>query len=422
MRNKGQTLIELLITIGLSAILIPALLAGFAATRNGRAQQEQRLQATNYFKQAQEAVRIVDSNSWDNLIDGTYHPVVSGSTWTLASGSENISPFGFTRQIVISDVYRDASGNIVTVGGTLDPSTKQIAISVSWANPIVSSVSTTSYLTRHKNLSHIETTVADFTPGASNSATTGITITNTSGGELVLGAGGGGGDWCQPNLTLAQLDLPKNGVANAISAIEGQVFAGTGDNSSGISFGDVSVTTSYPPVPSLQKTFDGYKTNGVFGQTGYAYLATDNNAKEIVIINLNQYSDPPTNSKYKEEGYFNAPGNGNGNSIYVLGNYGYMTAGNKFYIFDLSSKSGSRSQVNPTAVTLSGTGNKTYVVGNYAYVATSGTTNQLQIINISNPASPSIAGSLTVNGQGGRDIFVNSSGTRAYLVTGTSSS
>lgn len=421
MSNKGQTLIELLITIGLSAILIPALLVGFSATRSGRAQQEQRLQAISYLKEAQEAIRIIDANNWDNLVNGTYHPIVSGSTWILAAGPEVISGFGFTRQIVIGDVYRDSSGNIVTSSGVLDPSTKHVTILVSWANPIAASVTSDSYLTRHKNLSHLETTVTDFTPGTLNPATKGVTITNTNGGEIVLGAGGGGGDWCQPSLALASLDLPKSGVANAISAIEGQVFAGTGDNSSGVSFADVKITTAYPPVPTLQKTFDGYKTNGVFGEANYAYLAVDNNFKEVVIINLREYSDPPTNSKYKEEGYFNAPGNGDGNSIYTSGNYGYMTSENKFYIFDLSGKTGSRSQLNPTAVTLSGTGVKTFVVGNYAYVATSGTTNQLEIVNVSNPASPSIAGSITVPGQGGKDVYVNSSGTRAYLVTGSSS-
>lgn len=421
MREKGQTLIELLITIGLSAILIPALLVGFSATRNGRAQQEQRLQATNYFKEAQEAIRIVVANNWDNLINGTFHPVTSGSTWSLVAGAETIPEFGFIRKIVINDVFRDSNGNIVTNGGSLDPSTKKITISVSWSSPIPSSVTTDSYLTRHKNFSHIETTVADFTAGISNQSTTGVTITNTNGGEIILGAGGGNGDWCQPNLTLAQLDLPKNGVANAVSAIEGRIFAGTGENASGVSFANVTVTTNYPPTPTLQQTFDGYKTNGVFGQANYAYLATDNNAKEIVIINLTEYSDSPTNSKYKEEGFFNAPGNGNGNSIYVSGNYGYMTSADKFYIFDLSSKSGSRTQVNSSAVTLSGTGVKTYIVGDYAYIATNSTTNQLQIINISNPTNPSIAASITVSGQGGRDIFVNSSGTRAYLVTASSS-
>src|SRR3989344_1653302 len=384
-KNHGQSLVELLITIGLATILIPALLTGFSATRSGRAQQEQRLQATAYLKEAQEALRVVQANDWENLADGTYHPIVAGSSWALATGAEAISGTSFTRQIVIESVYRDTDGNITTSGGTIDPSTKHIVISVSWADPIPASVTATSYLTRHTNLVHIETTVADFTPGTLNSATAGIAITNTAGGEIVLGAGGGGGDWCSPNLTLEKEDLPKNGVANAISVIEGKVSAGTGENASGVSFANVNVSTNYPPTATIAATFDGYKTNGVFGEENYAYLATDTNSKEIVIMSLTEYSDSPTNSKYKEEGYFNAPGNGTGNAIYTLGNYGYMTSRNKFYVFDLSSKSGSRPKLNPADLTLSGTGVKIVVRGNYAFVATSATTNQLQVIDISNP-------------------------------------
>lgn len=418
--NHGQSLVELLITIGLATILIPALLTGFTVTRGGRAQAEQRLQATAYVREAQEALRIIQANSWDNLTDGTYHAIVSSSTWVLVTGAETISGTSFTRQIVIESVYRDDQGNITSIGGAIDPSTKLITISVSWATPLPSSVTQTSYLTRHKNFAHIETTVEDFTPGTLNPATAGIAITNTEGGEIVLGSGGGGGDWCAPDLTLTSRDLPKNGVANAISAIEGEISAGTGDNASGVSFASVNVSTNHPPVTNIAATFDGYKTNGVFGEDNYAYLATDNNFKEIVIISLTEYSDPPTNSKYKEEGYFNAPGNGNGNAIFTSGNYGYMTSGNKFYIFDLSSKSGSRQKLNLADLELSGTGVKIVVIGNYAFVATSATTNQLQIIDISNPSSPVIAGQISVPGQQGRDVSVNSTGTRAYLVTAAS--
>ena len=414
-KNSGQSLVELLITIGLAAILIPALLTGFTVTRGGRAQAEQRLQATAYVREVQEALRIVQANNWDNLTDGTHHPVVSGTTWILLPGTETIS--NFTRQIVIESVYRDEQGNIILTDGTLDPSTKFITISVSWATPIPSSVTASSYLTRHTNLAHLETTVDDFTPGTLNSATAGIAITNTQGGEIVLGAGGGGGDWCAPNLTLTSVDLPKNGVANAISAIEGKISAGTGDNASGVSFANVDVSTDYPPTANIAATFDGYKTNGVFGEENYAYLATDNNFKEIVIMSLTEYSDPPTNLKYKEEGYFNAPGNGNGNAIYTLGNYGYMTSGNKFYIFDLSSKTGSRSKLNPADLTLSATGVKIVIRGDYAFIVTSATSSQLQIIDISNPANPSITGQLTLSAGQGRDITVNTTGTRAYLVT-----
>ena len=133
--EKGQSLVELLITIGLSAILIPALLAGFSIIRSGRVQQDQRLQATAYVKEAQEAMRVVQANGWSNLSAGTYHPVVSGTTWSLASGSETIANTSFTRQVVINDIFRDSNGNIASSGGTLDSSTKQITITVFWSSP-----------------------------------------------------------------------------------------------------------------------------------------------------------------------------------------------------------------------------------------------------------------------------------------------
>ncbi len=44
--QKGQSLVELLITMGLAAVFLPALLTGLATTRAGRAQQDQRMQAT----------------------------------------------------------------------------------------------------------------------------------------------------------------------------------------------------------------------------------------------------------------------------------------------------------------------------------------------------------------------------------------
>lgn len=417
--KRGQSIIELMIAMGLATIIIPAIMTGIFATRGNRVQHDQRVQAVAQLKNAQEAVRSMAEKDWANVeVNGTYYPVIVNGNWTLVSGSQIEN--GFTTSVVLSDVYRDAAGVIVSSGGSIDPSTKKVDVEVSWNSPMSSSVNSTSYLTRHKNQTHTETTLNDFTPGSTSSGTTSIALSNTSGGEIVLGAGGGGGDWCQPSLTLATLDLPKNGVANAIYAIEGKVAAGTGDNASGVSFASVNVTTTHPPTPSLQKTFDGYKTNDVFGEENYAYLATDTNSKEVVIVNLNAYSDPPTNSKYQEAGYFNAPGNGSANSVFVSGNYGYMISGNKFYIFDLSIKSGSRAQVNTSVPTLSGTGVKLVVLDNYAYVVTTATSNQLQIIDITNKISPTIVGQISVSGLGSKGLAINSTGTRAYIATANS--
>lgn len=409
---KGQSIIEFIIAMALASIFLPGLITGLVASREGKAQQQQRLEATTLFKEAQEAARVVRENSWSTFaVNGTYHPEVSGNTWILSSGFQVLD--GYTRSIVISDAYRNTNGYIVTTGGTLDPSTKKVVTTVSWNTPLPSSVSSTMYLARFLgNSTFFQTTQEDFNTGTSS----GTVVTNTNGGEVILGAGGWG-NWCNPNLSIAALDLPKQGVANAIYAIQGQAFAGTGDNASGISFANISINNPPYPTPpqgSITGTFDGYKTNdGVFGETNYAYLATDNNFKEIVIVDLTQKD---SNNKYPEAGFFNAPGNGSGSSVYVSGNIGYMISANKLYTFDLSSKTGSRPQLG--SVTLAESGTRVIVNGSFAYVSLDSETTQMQIIQIDSGGTIlTIVGQATVAGDDAESLFINSAATRAYIVT-----
>lgn len=410
MKNHGHSLIELIVAIGLLALLLPALALALLFSREGRPQLEQRQEALLLMKEAVEIARSVRESDWTTFaVNGTYYPVVSGTSWTLANGSEIINDF--TRQLAIGDVYRDGSGIIVISGGTLDPSTKKITTTVSWSTPFPSSVSSTYYVTRHENLVYTETTEADFNAGT----LTNVAVTNTAGGEVVLG-GGGYGDWCDPNLTITAIDLPKNGVANAVSAIEGSVFAGTGDNASGVSYASVAISNTNPPTGSISGTFDGYKTNDVFGQTQYAYLATDTNSKEVVIIDLSQL----VGGKYQEVGFFNAPGNSSGKSVYVSGNTGYVIIEDRLYNFDLSSKNGSRPILDTNGVELEGNVNKVVVVGNYAYVATAGSDAELQIVDVSSPTNLVVVGSANLNSQAAQSVFVNQTGTRAYLGTSES--
>jgi hypothetical protein len=398
--ESGQLLVELLVALAIAAILIPAIMTGFVASRQGKAQERQRIEATALARESAEAVRIVRDARWSNVaVNGTYHPVISDNTWTLASGSAAIQ--GYTQSITIADVLRDAAGKIVGFGGTVDPSTKLVTVTVSWGTPIPSSVTDSFYITRITNLSWVQTTQAEFDAGTKD----GVITTDVWDGEVTLGAGGKG-DWCAPNLSISAVDLPKQGVANAVSAIPNQVFAGTGDNASGVSYATVLIDNADPPHATVSGTFDGYKTNGIFGETNYAYLATDNNFKEIEIINL-------TTTPYTQAGYFDAPGNGNGNSIYTSGSVGYMTSGSNFYTFDITSKSGSRTQLGTT--TLTGTGVKTIVVGTYAYVAISSAATQMQIVNVADPSSPTVVANVSLTAGAATDVVVNSTGTRAYV-------
>src|SRR6185503_12415280 len=97
-----------------------------------------------------ESVRSIREQNWNNVAsDGTYHPEISSDHWSLVSGSETIG--NFTRQVIISSVERDDSGNIVSSDGTNDPSTKHVSVIISWASPVNGSLTTGTYLTRWEN-------------------------------------------------------------------------------------------------------------------------------------------------------------------------------------------------------------------------------------------------------------------------------
>jgi type II secretory pathway pseudopilin PulG len=408
-KNLGFSLIELVVAIGLFAVTIPALYAGYAASREGKPQQEQRVEAVTYIQEIVEALRVVRERGWEEFaVNGVFHPVVVGYTWELASGPQTIN--GFTRQLLIEDVYRDAGGTVVTSGGTLDPSSKRVTITVAWQTPFTSSIETTLLMTRYlDNLSFTHETVEDFIQTGHQREY--IDILAEGGGSLKLAPGGTGrGDWCQPTF-VGELDLPRQGQARAVSAIPFNVFAGTGANASGVSLAYVTVSNTLPPVPVLSGTFDGYKTNDIFGVQGYAFLGTDTNAKEIVIVDTNTM---------QEVGFYNIPGPSQGHSVHVNGDVGYVVYNNMLYLFDTSSKIGERPQLG--SVQLAGNATSVYVVGTTAYVSIDSTSNQLQIINASNPTAPTVVGSRTVNGLGGRDVFVSPDERRAYLATAGSAS
>lgn len=417
---NGQMLVEVLLAIGLAAILLPALLTGLIASRAAKPEQDQRMQAVALMKETEAAVKSIRNNDWNTFSalsgKGALHPIISSSAWATASGSQSVN--NLTQQFVVSDVNRDSNGNITAIG-TPDPSTKQVVITISWTQPYSSSLSTTLYLTRTGNLTNIETTTTDFNRGTTTNssviATTGSSIPLD--GEVELGAGGSGGDWCKPGqFVLQTFDLPGQGVATSItatsSATNNYAYTTTGGNASGDALDALTIDHSSPPNV----------TNPSFNNEAKAYGVFVDSLNSYVYFNEN---DPPNHTvrilhgtTLASAGYFDASSNGTGSSIYVLGNNGFTTVGSKLYSFSVATINGSSSQAQLGSINLAGTGNRVFVVGTNAYVATSSTTSQLQIINVSNPSNMSVTKSINLgNSQAATDVYVNSSQTYAYIVT-----
>lgn len=420
--QRGTLLVEILVAAMVlgTILIVTATALGIAldATVSGKEQND----ATFLLQEELEPLLTIRDKGWvANIVNGTYYVAPSGSSWTLVPTVAGETIGQFTRKVVISDVYRDQTsvppGKIVDTGGTLDQSTRKAVATVSWQGFLPHSISATTYITRYKDsVQWVDTNKSEFDQGIFNGTTSQLTGSSPTDGEVILGAGGGG-DWCTPNFggIVEEIDLPKSGKATSVTAIFGEAYAGTGENASGESFADILITDENPPQASIYGVMDGYKTNDIFGEADYGYIATDNNHKEVVIIRLSTLP-------FIEYGYFNSPGNEFGESVFVANNIGYVVVKDKLYSFDLSSKDGSRPIKDPDGVTLSKEGTSVYIVGNYAYVSIKGNNNvQLDIIDISNPTNMVKVGSADVNNQSAQDVFVNGSGTRAYIVTNATS-
>ena len=85
-----------------------------------------------------EAVKFLRNASWNmniaNISTSTdYYLVLQNNLWQLTGGNVLIDGI-YERRLTISDVFRDASGNITTTGGTYDAGTKRLSVSVAWNN------------------------------------------------------------------------------------------------------------------------------------------------------------------------------------------------------------------------------------------------------------------------------------------------
>jgi hypothetical protein len=390
--QRGQLLIELLLTIGLSAIILPGLLSSLVASRDGKPQQEQRVQATALLKESEAALKNVRDDNWTTLSDipagSPYHLAITNNQWSLSPGVAT-NAAGFTQQVVLSDVYRGSTGAIVTSpsGNTLDPSTVKAEITITWSTPNPSTLTSTMFLTRTTNLSYSHSTQAQFNAGT----TVNTQITNDSGGEIKL-ANNNKAKWCDPEFATNSIDLPDGppvavaATASATTATPNDVFVATapyGTSSAKMAYVNVTADAEIPST-SLRGTFtldaskfsNGYSPQSITGLSNdfsttdvryyksaagntYALLGTNLGGMEVLAVlvndnnsandntNTGEYQDP-VNKIYKMKTFFNtkryaavtsndeSPYGYGASSVAVYGDRGYVASGGYLYVFNLA--------------------------------------------------------------------------------------
>lgn len=334
---RGQLMLELLLAIGLSALLLPILFVSLMSSRDNKFREAQQTQATTILKETEEAVRGVKNAGWAMLPEsGTFYPVVQGSQWALVPGAS--SSGGFSRQVVISEVRRDPdSGAIVESGGFVDPSTKKVDITVSWTEPHSSSIDSSFYLTRNDNMSRVGG-LDDFLAGSH----TQTQATSSAGGRLLLEYNTKG-QWCSPafardgtgtEITIPLPDGPPVALAASVAAsttVPNDVFVATSPNTSNsikLAYLSTTANTSFPQstlrgiftldparytanFPSGLGFDNNFKTNNVKlykSSAGklYALITTTMPDREVIAVLINDNNFANNNSNDGEYQNFEA--------------------------------------------------------------------------------------------------------------------
>lgn len=413
-KYKGFSLVEILVAVGVFAIVTVSIAGLFTTLSVNSTNDSEMISAQLEMRKMVSLVVKHKGEAWYEIMDNSdgnqkYISIVEGGT-AISDGVlvEN----GYTEYFTINNVLRDTSGNIVDSGGSIDPLTKKITLNISWVSPQLGaqSLTRTLYINDWETLKLTDTTVAEFQQGI----LTDVQIIASDDGEVVFDTVFFP-DWCQPELSISEYDIPGDAQSRAVFAQIGHAYLGTRGETTGEPFTKLNITEVDPPIVTVEGTFAGYTVNDIFIDGDYAFLSTTNDGKEVVIVDI---SSVP----YREVGYYNASGSTNAYSTVVKDGIGYVAQGRVVRTFDLSSYTGSRPSIG--SITIGwwlASVSQIDVVGNYLYAVLDLDWYELAIVNVSNPASMSITSQTSVNNQQVYDMYVSEDGNRVYFGTNSSS-
>ncbi len=134
--RNGFSLVEVLVATSVILIFLASLIGAYNTYLHISLSNIREVKATFLTEETIEAVKILRDDSWSNFVlpltaEVPYRLTWNGSSWRATTTNTFIDST-FDRTFTLSSVSRDSQSEIVTSGGTVDPNTKKISVSVSW--------------------------------------------------------------------------------------------------------------------------------------------------------------------------------------------------------------------------------------------------------------------------------------------------
>lgn len=135
--RAGFGLVEAVIGIALIIVFLVGITAVARFSSRLVFSAELQMQAVFLLEEGVDAVKGLRDTSWTSnvaplFVDTDYWLQFGGSAWALTSSAQPFIDGRFDRRVKVFTVLRDSSDDIVVSGGTADPNSKKITVSVSW--------------------------------------------------------------------------------------------------------------------------------------------------------------------------------------------------------------------------------------------------------------------------------------------------
>lgn len=134
--TKGSVIVEVVVASAIISAVSLAFLGTLATLSRFHQKDMLSIKGGLLAEEGLEAVRYIKGSGWTNLsslpLDTPQYLALATSSWGATTTAEVVDGI-FYRSFKLSAVYRDASDDIVSSGGTLDADTLFAESSVSWA-------------------------------------------------------------------------------------------------------------------------------------------------------------------------------------------------------------------------------------------------------------------------------------------------
>ena len=111
--HDGYSLVEILVSIGVFAIVLFAAISVFSVAQETSRIAHAKTKAIQYSRDYVEKIKNIRRDNWDALTTGRYEIIESGGNLLLQSTVNGETIDEYQRYLAINDAYRDSNGVLV---------------------------------------------------------------------------------------------------------------------------------------------------------------------------------------------------------------------------------------------------------------------------------------------------------------------